>query len=257
MKSILRSIWMWIATITLILVWLPLLGVVRLFDRDPVRLRTGLWFRRLGRAIVKSNPAWRVHISGIDHAVARQPYIVVSNHQSVVDIPLISCLPWEMKWIAKDELFRVPVVGWMMRLAGDIPLDRSYRNGARALLRAKSYLQQQCPVMFFPEGTRSVDDRVHAFTDGAFYLAIKGQVPVLPLAVEGTHSCLSKGSWRFGDPREIHLKVLPPLSTQGMSSKDVGDLRDRVRGAIVQQLAEWRATTAETVDALARPAPSP
>jgi 1-acyl-sn-glycerol-3-phosphate acyltransferase len=167
MKSLLRSIWMWIATSTLILIWLPLLGVVRLFDRDPVRLRTGLWFRRLGRAVVKSNPAWKVHISGINHAVAKQPYIVVSNHQSVVDIPLISCLPWEMKWIAKEELFRVPVVGWMMRLAGDIPLDRSYRNGAQALLRAKSYLQQKCPVMFFPEGTRSVDDRVHAFTDGA------------------------------------------------------------------------------------------
>jgi 1-acyl-sn-glycerol-3-phosphate acyltransferase len=251
MKSVVRSLWMWFATSTLILVWLPTMGVVRLFDRNPVRIRTGRCFRRLGWAVVKSNPAWHVHISGAGNAVANQPYIVVSNHQSVVDIPLISCLPWEMKWIAKEELFRVPFIGWMMRMAGDIPLNRNYRNGVQGLLRARKYLQQRCSVMFFPEGTRSVDDRVQSFTDGAFYLAIKGQVPVLPLVVEGTHSCLRKGSWRFGEPQEIYLKVLPPVETQGMTSKDVGPLRDQVRQAIIAQLAEWRATTPGAVDALA------
>jgi 1-acyl-sn-glycerol-3-phosphate acyltransferase len=240
MTTYLRSLWMWLSTLVLIVLWLPLLSLIHLFDFNPARLRTGRWFRRLGAAIVRANPAWHIHISDIENMDPKTAYVVVSNHQSLVDIPLISCLPWEMKWIAKTELFRVPLVGWMMRLAGDIPLDRQNRGGVQALLRAKKYLQQGCPVMIFPEGTRSPDGEVHAFTDGAFRLAIKSQVPVLPLAVEGTHSCLQKGSWKFGEPRDVYLKVLPPVETSGLKAGDAENLRDGIRRTIASEVARWR-----------------
>jgi 1-acyl-sn-glycerol-3-phosphate acyltransferase len=234
----------------LILAWLPLLGIIRLLDRTPARLRTGRWFRRLGMAIVKVNPAWTVHVSGEHNAESGRPYLVLSNHFSLADIPLISLLPWEMKWIAKAELFRLPFIGWMMRMAGDIPVDRRSRRGAQALLQAKSYLQQRCPVMVFPEGTRSVDGRVYPFTDGVFQLAIKTKVPILPVAVEGSQACLPKGSWKIGKPQDIFLKVFPPIDTSNMTGKDVTQLRDRVRQMIVEQIAHWRGTDPEAVDAL-------
>jgi 1-acyl-sn-glycerol-3-phosphate acyltransferase len=252
MLSSLRSIWIWVAVALLILAWLPLLLMVRAFDADPVRYRTGSWFRRLGVAMTKVNPTWKLKISGTTISNPRNPYVVVSNHQSFADIPLISHLPWEMKWVAKKELFKLPIVGRMLRLSGDIPLDRQdRRSGTRAFLIAGKYLSQHCSVMFFPEGTRSPDGRVGKFTDGAFALAVKMQLPVLPIAVDGSRDCLPKRSWKFGEVQTIRLIVLPPVETAGMSMDDVPQLRDQVRRTIVEQVALWRGVDQTEVDALA------
>ena len=200
------------------------------------------------------NPAWRLVISGDAVVPAGDACIVVSNHQSHADIPLISNLPWEMKWVAKEELFRLPVIGWMMSLAGDLPVDRkSARSGALMMRKAMQVLADGCPVMFFPEGTRSVDGRVGRFTDGAFHLAIKAKVRILPLVIEGSRDCLPKKSWVFGKPAEIRLRVFPPVETAGLHAADVAGLRDRVRGEIVAQVAEWRGVGRSEVDGLAGP----
>ncbi len=91
MLAVLRTTWIWTASAVLILLWTPLLGVVRLFDREPRRLRTGRCFRRLGRVLARVNP-WRIHISGGENLNANQAYVVVSNHRSLADIPLIAHL---------------------------------------------------------------------------------------------------------------------------------------------------------------------
>ena len=248
----LRSLWLWTALSALIIGWLPFLALVRLFDRDPARYRTGYYFRRLGCAITRVNPAWRVDITGYELTDPRRPYVVVSNHQSLADIPVLSCLRWEMKWIAKTELFKIPFVGWMMRLAGDIELERANpRSGAAALFKARDYLQKHCSVLVFPEGTRSRDGRVGAFSDGAFRLAIKEGLPVLPIAVEGTQGALPKHSWRFGDTSTIHVRVFPPIETADLARTEAGALADEVRQIIIQQIAEWRGDPASAIDALA------
>ena len=250
MLDTLRSLWTWVAISVLIMLWLPLLAVIRVFDRDPARYHTGRWFRRLGAAMTRVNPLWHVEVSGERIPDPRRPFVVVSNHQSLADIPVISRLPWEMKWVAKAELLRVPVVGWMMRLAGDIPVARGdKRSRAQVLITARKVLERRCSVMFFPEGTRSRDGRVHAFNDGAFALAVKAGVPVLPLAVDGTFDALPKNSWRFGHPSAIRLKVLPPVETDGLGRDDVAALRRNVRAQIVAQLAEWRGVPAAAVNA--------
>jgi 1-acyl-sn-glycerol-3-phosphate acyltransferase len=248
-----RSLVTWFTTAILILAWLPLLAISRLFDRDPVRYRTGFLFRKLGKAMTKANPAWRLHISGEMISDPRRPYVVVSNHQSMADIPLISNLPWEMKWMGKAELFKLPVIGWMMQLSGDIAVDRkNARSGAQALIKAQRYLEQKCSVIIFPEGTRTFDGRVRQFTDGAFHLAIRAKTPILPLVIEGSRDCIPKNSWQFGKPSEVFLKILPPVETSSMSIEDVPALRDNVRAMIVKQIAAWRSVPAEEVDGLAQ-----
>jgi 1-acyl-sn-glycerol-3-phosphate acyltransferase len=247
-----RSFFIWLTAGLLIVAWLPLLALSRLFDRDPVKYRTGFLFRKLGKVLTFMNPAWKLHISGEKVSDPRRPYVVVCNHQSLADIPLISNLPWEMKWMGKAELFRLPIIGWMMKLTGDIPVDRgTARSGVIAFAKARQYLEQKCSVMMFPEGTRTTDGRVRQFNDGAFHLAIRAKVPILPLVIEGSHDCIPKNSWKFGKPSDILLKVLPSIDTSALTIRDVPKIRDLVRGAMMRQIAEWRGVTVDAIDGTA------
>lgn len=240
MLRLLRSIWIWTASAVLILAWTPLLAVVRLFDRDPLRLRTGRWFRRLGRALAKINP-WQVRISGLENLTAGQAYVIVSNHQSLADIPVISHLAVDAKWLVKAELFRLPLLGWMLRMAGDIQVERSdRRKGARALLQCARFLRQGCSIVCFPEGTRSSDGQVLPFSEGPFQLAIREQVPILPLVVEGSAAALPRNSWIFGARQDVRLHVLRPVSIEGWDVKRSAVLRDAVRQFIVEELERLR-----------------
>ena len=230
----------WVAIAAIVLVALPVMAAVRLFDRDPARYATGRTFRWFGGQVTRVNPAWAVRISGEMPADPRRPFVVVSNHQSNADIPLISRLPWEMKWVAKKMLLDVPVLGWEMKLAGDIPVDRrNVESRAQVLVRARAALSRRCSVMFFAEGTRSRDGRLKAFQDGAFRLAIETQTPVLPLAVDGTMNALPAQGWIF-NPATCRLHVFPPIPTLGLTVDDVADLRERVRTIIAEQVAAWR-----------------
>jgi 1-acyl-sn-glycerol-3-phosphate acyltransferase len=224
----------------LILLWTPLLFAVWLSDRDPRRVRTGRWFRRLGRALAKLNP-WRISISGLENLQADKVYVIVSNHQSLADIPVISHLRIDTKWLTKAELFRLPVMGWMLRMARDIPVERSDRGkSARALMQCAQWLRRRCSVVFFPEGRRSLDGEVLPFSEGPFKLAIREQVPILPLVVEGSGNALPKHSWVFAPRQDIHLQVLPAISVASWDPSQSASLRDTVRQTIVDELHRLR-----------------
>jgi 1-acyl-sn-glycerol-3-phosphate acyltransferase len=137
----------------------------------------------------------------------------------------------------------------MMKWSADIPVDRnSPRSGARALSQAKAVLAQKCSVMIFPEGTRTADGRVRQFSEGAFHLAIRARVPILPLVIDGARECIPKHTWRFGKPSDVRLRILPPIDTSGFSLQDAGLLRDTVRAAIMAQIATWRNVQVDDVD---------
>ena len=245
MTRFLRSAWIWAATATLVMLWVPLLGTIRLFDADPRRLRTGRWFRNLGPVLAKVNP-WRIHVSGREHVAPNQVYVVVSNHQSLADIPVISFLKLDTKWLGKAEVFRFPFLGWMLRWAGDVPIDRSdRREGAKAMLQCARYLRQRCSVVFFPEGTRSPDGRVLPFNEGPFHLAIREQVPILPLVVEGSGAALPRNSFIFGKAQDIHLRILEAVSIDGWNIKQAAALGERVRQRIVDELEQRRVADRE------------
>lgn len=236
-----RSIWIWTACTVVVLAWVPLMGITRLFDRDPRRLRTARWFRMLGRIVAKVNPAWRVHVSGRERIDDTQVYVIVSNHQSLADIPLITHLKLDLKWLAKAELFNFPIFGWMMRISGDIAVERSdRRKAAQALLQCARCLRQRCSVIFFPEGTRSRDGRLLPFNDGPFQLAIRERVPVLPLVVEGSGDALPRNTWMFGGTQDIHLRVLEPVPVEGFGTKECGELREQVRQRMIDELERLR-----------------
>lgn len=246
----LRSALIWAAIGGLIVLWLPLMALSRAFERDPARYRTGYLFRRLGAAMTRVNPYWNVRIEGELPEDPRRPYVVVANHQSLGDIPVISRLPWEMKWVAKAELWKLPVAGWMLRMAGDIPVRRGDAGSRAAVLpRAAAMLRNRCSVMFFPEGTRSKDGRIRRFQAGAFRLAIDAGVPVLPIAVDGTRDAIPKHGWRFAQRVFARVKVLPPVDTRGWRPDEAAALAETVRQRIVAQVAAWRGVTPAAVDA--------
>jgi 1-acyl-sn-glycerol-3-phosphate acyltransferase len=234
---VLRSLWIWGATAVLFVMWTMMMAIVRLFDRDPKRLRTARCFRRLGHALAAINP-WSIHVSSRENLRPGQVYVIVSNHQSFADIPVVAHLNVDAKWLGKAELFRTPVIGWMLKMAQDIPVERGDRSkSARALLQCARQLRDGCSVVFFPEGTRSLDGQVRPFNDGPFQLAIREGVPILPVVVDGTGDALPRHSWIFGAARNIHLSVLEPVSVEGWTVKQSGQLRDEVRRAIVEELA--------------------
>ena len=171
-----------------------------------------------------------------------QTYVIVSNHQSLADIPVISHLRLDMKWLAKAELFRFPVFGWMMRMAGDVAVDRSdRRKAARAMLQCARYLRQRCSVVFFPEGTRSPDGAVLPFNEGPFQLAIRENVKILPIVLEGSRNALPRNSWIFGGRQSIQFRILEAISVDGWDVRRTTELRDNVRQIMVDELSRLRA----------------
>jgi 1-acyl-sn-glycerol-3-phosphate acyltransferase len=229
------SIWSWFALGVIVIVWTPMVALVRLatlpFDRGAYA--AGYLFSKLTVVHQTLTPLWKFRTSGTLPDDMRRPYVVVSNHESFVDILLISHLPTEMKWMSKIEIMRIPLVGWMMWLARDIPLERGdAASTAKALDASRERLSRNVSVMIFPEGTRSKTGELRQFKTGAFRLAIEAQVPVLPLAVYGTRDALRKHDWRLGNA-EAEVRVLDPISTEGLTMDDVGALSERVRDVIV------------------------
>jgi len=243
MRRSLLSIWSWFALGVIVIVWTPLVAVVRIVTApfDKGRYATGYVFRRLCVVHQVLTPMWRFHTSGKLPENKRNPYVMVSNHESFVDMLLISHLKIEMKWLSKKSIFNIPLVGWMMKMSGDISLVRGDRSsGSAALEVCKSWLDRKMSVMIFPEGTRSADGEMRAFKDGAFRLAIETGTPILPLVVHGTRSALRKHDWRLGDS-DAEVRVLDPIDTTGMTEADIPVLRDRVRELIANEVASMRA----------------
>lgn len=244
------SVWSWAVLGLLVVVWFPMVLAVRIVTApfDPGRYAAGYLFRKLAVAHQRATPLWTFAVRGRAPDDPRHPYVVVANHESFVDILLISHLPMEMKWLSKAEFFRFPLVGWMMRLAGDIPLVRGQRDSAvEALRQCRDRLDKRVSVMIFPEGTRSKDGELLPFKDGAFSIAVEAGVPILPLAVHGTRTALRKHDWRLGrSVAEVH--VLDVVPTEGLTADDVPALRDRVRGVIEAELIAMRANDAAAGD---------
>jgi 1-acyl-sn-glycerol-3-phosphate acyltransferase len=230
----LLSAWAWTAAVGVVIFGFVYVAAVWLvtapFDRG--HYHAGRAFRQLAMLAVKLNPLWHFETDGAPPADPRHPYIAVSNHESYADIFLISHFPWEMKWLSKDTIFRIPVMGWMMRMAKDIPIKRGKRESVvSALQGCRDRLSKKVSVMIFPEGTRSPTQELLPFKDGAFKLAIEAGVPILPIAVAGTRHCMAKHSFAFRRAR-AKARVLPPIPTTGLTSHDIPALRDRTRDTI-------------------------
>lgn len=240
------SIWSWFVLGVVVVLFTPLVAVTRLVTApfDPGRYHAGYVFRKLTVVHERLNPMWSFTVSGTIPDDPRRPYVVVGNHESFVDMLLISQLPFEMKWLSKSEFFKIPFVGWMMWLAGDIRLVRGDKKaGAQALIDMKDRLTKNVSVMVFPEGTRSKSGELGEFKEGAFRVAVQTGLPILPLALMGTRDALVKHDWRFGFS-DAEVRVLDPIPTDGLTKADIPALRDRTRAVIAEALDTMRAERA-------------
>jgi 1-acyl-sn-glycerol-3-phosphate acyltransferase len=238
----LLSAWTWFLVALVVVFGFLWLSVVFLATawRDPGRYTVGRWFRRLAVASVKVNPLWDFRTSGVRIRDSRRPYVAVANHESFADIFLISHLPWEMKWLSKEAIFKIPVMGWMMRMAGDIAVRRADRRSrAQALEDCRDRIRKEVNVIILPEGTRSPDGELLPFHPGAFKLAVELGLPILPMVVAGTRHAMPKGSLLFNRAR-AEVRVLEPVSTEGLGPGDVRELRDRVRALMQEARDELR-----------------
>jgi len=232
--SRLVNAWVWTTTVLTVLFGFVYVSLVWLVTApfDPGRYAAGRAFRQLAVFCTWLNPYWSFETSGVRVRDPRRPYVAVSNHESYADIFLLSHLPWEMKWLSKDTIFKIPVMGWMMTMAGDIRLTRGNRDSAaNAILQCRDRLAKKVSVMIFPEGTRSRTADLLPFKDGAFRLAIEAGAPILPIAVAGTRYAMAKGSFRF-KRAHARCRVLEPIETAGMTLDDVSALKTRTRAVI-------------------------
>jgi 1-acyl-sn-glycerol-3-phosphate acyltransferase len=195
---------------------------------DPVHLVARAWARSI---LFVSGVS--VDVRGVSEINPDHSYVYMSNHLSNFDIPvLLAHLPVQFRWLAKAELFRIPLFGRAMRGAGYISIDRFDRESAFASIEeAASRIRQGVSVMIFPEGTRSRDGCLQSFKKGGFVLAVDARVPVVPLVIQGTQAIMPKGS-RLIHPNPVTLMICPPVKTEGYSRETKEQLMDSVHQMI-------------------------
>jgi len=241
--SPIKGVWAYAEFGAVILAFLPAMAVSSWRHRgDPTQRVPGQWLRRIGRTATRLSTLWKFDVEGQrPDDIDTHAYVVVANHESQADPFLLSFLPWDMRWVAKEDLFKQPVSGWAMRLGGDIPLRRGEGESVRACLEeCERALRGGISVMMFPEGTRSPDGALLPFKTGAFDLAIRAGVPILPIALAGTRPMRPKHSRWFGKAHAC-AKILAPIPTTGMTEADIESLRDQTRAAIAAELPDLRA----------------
>jgi 1-acyl-sn-glycerol-3-phosphate acyltransferase len=222
-----------------VILWTPLIAFYRLatFRSDPDRYKVGRLFHSIAVVAVRLNPFWDFRVVDDVHPDPRRPYVFVANHASNADAFLVAMLPWEMKWLSKNSIFDIPLLGWQMRVAGDVEVERGNKESARrAMEELRERLDRKLSILVFPQGTRSPDGTVGEFREGAFRLAIEVGVDVVPLAVAGTAESLPKGSIAFRKTSAT-VTVLPPISTKGLTVDDAPALADRVRSGIARAIS--------------------
>ena len=173
-------------------------------------------------------------------------FVYASNHESLVDILVLgAALPGDFKWAAKRSVMNIPFLGWHLRLAGHVPVDRNRgKEAAMAVTEAfEQVLRDEKPLLVFPEGTRTEDGKLKAFKNGAFQAAVLSGKPVVPVALQGTFSLMSRdevdtGSSMSEGIRPVIVQIGKPIypNTQLEEPEAVADLRDRTRAAIVAML---------------------
>ncbi len=180
----------------------------------------------------------KVKLEGGEYLDPGKPYILASNHQGWFDIfATLGYVPVPFSWLAKEELFKIPILGRAMLSAGYIPIDRSdHRKALVSMNRAAQKIRQGTSVFIFPEGTRSPDGVLREFKKGGFVLAAKSEQPIVPISISGSHRILPKES-RMVHPGEIRIIISRPILPDGADSKSRDLLMRKVREAIRSNLS--------------------
>ncbi|NGP88897.1 lysophospholipid acyltransferase family protein [Fodinibius halophilus] len=190
--------------------------------------------RGLGWLMMKVNPGWSFDIRGADPGKVSEPTIVVANHQSFLDLPLLYLLPWSMKWVAKKDLFKIPILGWIIYMTGQIGINRQSMRSFKKLDKLVEPIQDGIPGMIFPEGTRTEDGDLKPFKNGAFKLAKRYNFNILPIVLTGGYEAMPRGDWTASPTQEFKISVLDPISADKFETET--ELKEAAYMFIEQEL---------------------
>lgn len=207
--------------------------IASLFSRtgDFVHLIARIW----ARSILMAS---RVHVrvDGLSNIEPDKSYIYMANHQSNFDIPvLLGYLPVQFRWLAKAELFKIPMFGRAMLGAGYVKIDRFNQQSAfESISEAAQKMKNGVSVMIFPEGTRSKDGRIRPFKKGGFVMAVDSGVPIVPVIIRGTWPIMAKSSLRI-NRGDVEMEIAGPIDTIGYTRETKEELMEKVRTVICQK----------------------
>ncbi len=232
-----------------LLIWL-LVGSFTIFVTIPIILYTlFFWWldtnRRFqhrlaiywGWCITHMNPLWKLEIHGLEHFPKKGAFVLVSNHTSLADIIILFCLNRQFKWLAKDSLFKIPLFGWAMRATGYIPLERGRHGSIRdSFEEAHRWLKRGVSVLIFPEGTRSIEGHLGTFRNGAFKLALKSGIPIVPIVITGPDNIIQKGSWIISGRSKKQIHVLEPVPSEPYAPDHYDKLKNHIHILMAEQI---------------------
>jgi 1-acyl-sn-glycerol-3-phosphate acyltransferase len=227
-----RTLLVWVVGIPVVILIFVFILLSIPFDRSGNTIH---WFGRQWMRLLLALSSVKVKVEGVDN-LPDGPVVMASNHQSAFDIlALHAYLPIQFRWLAKKSLFKIPVVGWVMSLAGYISIDRARASLAyRSIEKAAEKIKREgVSVVIFPEGTRGTTGELLPFKRGSFLLALKSGVPVVPVSIQGTLNILKKGSLLIR-PANVRVVIGAPVDSTGMKEEE---LTKRVRVAIEKGLS--------------------
>jgi len=242
--DILKSIVVWLVAIGIIVVLSPLTFLVWIlalpFDRKRKAMHAMLILH--GLVLSYAVPIWKINIEGRKKAVKGAIYVIICNHQSILDILLVNSLRYRFKWISKIENTKLPFIGWYLKMAAYITVDRGNSESKEKMMgESLKCLRDGTSIMIFPEGTRSTDGQIGFFKRGAFQMALTAKVPILPVVIDGTGGILPKEGLLFGGFHSIYIKVLDPVAPSLFGTDDCDVLAAKFQGMMTNAMDDIRA----------------
>jgi 1-acyl-sn-glycerol-3-phosphate acyltransferase len=183
------------------------------------------------------NPLWILSIAGKENIDKNKAYVYVSNHQSLLDILILFRIFSHFKWVSKIEVFKIPFIGWNMRLNDYIEIDRGkVKSNGRMIKECNKTIKNGNSVMIFPEGTRSEDGKMRPFKLGAFEIAKESKCPIIPIVIKGTANALPKGGFELKGKHKMSITILPEISYQEFKDMPTQIVSDLVQEKIQSEL---------------------
>jgi 1-acyl-sn-glycerol-3-phosphate acyltransferase len=216
----------WVYTLVMGILALP----GGLFDRSGRRLH---WFSRAWSWLIMKTILSPVKVTGLDKIDTSKPHVYAVNHGSALDIPVLYVyLPFQFRIVFKKELLSYPIVGWQLKRSGQVCIDQQKPTNSIAAIRsAVKSLKAGMPLVIYPEGGRTPDGEIKPFLPGAFFLAIKAQVDIVPVALVGTYELLPMNTYHI-KCRPLEMRVGEPISTAGLTMRDMEAVSVKVKKAM-------------------------
>ena len=199
------------------------------------------WMIFQGIVLTYMNPVWKVKVEGREKIDHKQTYVIISNHQSILDIVIFNTLHKTLRWVSKAEVFKVPLVGLEMKMVKYISIERGNKHSvAKMMEECTASLKEGVSIVLFPEGTRSLTGEIGRFKTGAFQLALKTGRPILPVILDGTGDVLPKKGIIFHERRAVRVRALDPVFPDGFGTEKAEELAEKLRTVMSEALEDVR-----------------